>query len=68
MIVRLRLGCTLLPGEHLQHNLVGDVRYEYVRENENIESDNVLTVKGVNVGECWEIIGLDVAPGEEEAT
>ena len=50
MIVRLCLGCTLLPSEHLQHKLVVDARYEYVCENDRVESDGVLAVKGVNAG------------------
>ena len=61
-------GCILLPGEHLQHNLVVDARYEYVRENGHVESDGMLTVKGVNAGGYREIIRVDVASGEEEAT
>jgi len=48
--------------------LVVDARYEYERENGYIESDGVLTVKGVNAGGHREIIGVDVAPGEERAT
>jgi putative transposase len=48
--------------------LVVDARYEYVRENGHVESDGVLTVKGVNAQGYREIIGIDVAPGEEEAT
>ena len=39
-----------------------------MRENGHVESDGVLTVKGVNTGGYREIIGVDVAPGEEEAT
>jgi len=39
-----------LPGEHLQHYLVGDARNEYVRENDHGKNDGVLTVKGVNAG------------------
>ena len=49
-------------------SLVVDARYEYVRENGHVESDGVLTVKGVNAQGYREIIGVDVAPGEEEAT
>jgi transposase-like protein len=45
-----------------------DARYEYVRENGHVESDGVLTVKGVNAQGYREIIGIDAAPGEEEAT
>ena len=48
--------------------LVVDARYEYERENGYVESDGVLTVKGVNAGGYREIIGIDVAPGEEEAS
>lgn len=48
--------------------LMVDARYEYVRENGHVESDGVLTVKGVNAQGYREIIGIDVAPGEEEAT
>ena len=39
-----------------------------MRENGHIESDGFLTVKGVNAGGYREIIGVDVAAGEEEAT
>lgn len=45
-----------------------DARYEYVRENGHVESDGVLIVKGVNAEGYREIIGVDVAPREEEAT
>jgi len=48
--------------------LVVDARYEYVRENGHVESDGVLTVKGVNAQGYREIIGVEVAPGEQEAT
>ena len=48
--------------------LMVDARYEYVRENGHVESDGVLTVKGVNAPGYREIIGIDAAPGEEEAT
>ena len=48
--------------------LMVDARYEYVRENGHVESDGVLTVKGVNAQGYREIIGIEVAPGEEEAT
>jgi len=61
LVVRLRLGCTLLPGEHLQHYLVVDDRKEYVRENDHVENDGVLTVKGVNAGGYQEIMSVDVA-------
>ena len=48
--------------------LVVDARYEYVHENGHVESDGVLTVKGVNARGYREIIGVDLAPGEEEST
>jgi transposase-like protein len=37
-----------------------------VCENGHGKSDGVLTVKGVNAQGYREIIGVDVAPGEEE--
>jgi len=48
--------------------LVVDARYEYVRDNGHVESEGVLTVKGINAQGYREIIGKDVAPGEEEST
>lgn len=54
--------------DHPYPYLMVDARYEYVRENGHVESDRVLTVKVVNAEGYREIIGVDVAPGEEEAT
>lgn len=48
--------------------LVVDARYEYVREDGRVESQGVLTVKGINQEGFREILGLAVAPGEEETS
>ncbi|MEA3441722.1 MAG: IS256 family transposase [Chloroflexota bacterium] len=48
--------------------LIVDARYEYVREDGRIESDGVLTVKGVNNEGRREILSVAVAPGEDEAS
>ena len=39
-----------------------------MHENDHVESDVVLIVKGMNTGGYREIMSIDVAPGEEEAT
>jgi len=39
-----------------------------VHENDHVESDVVLIVKGMNTGGYQEIMSIDVAPGEEETT
>ena len=56
------------PLEQPYPYLMVDARYEYVRENSHVESEGVLIVKGVNAQGYREIIGVDVAPGEEEAS
>ena len=56
------------PLEQPYPYLMVDARYEYVRENSHVESDGVLIVKGVNAQGYREIIGVDVAPGEEETS
>jgi transposase-like protein len=56
--------------------LVVVARYEYIREacteqsecDGRVESEGVLTVKGINQDGYWEILGVAVAPGEDEAT
>ncbi len=48
--------------------LIVDARYEYVREDGRVESEGVLTVKGVNQEGYREILSVAVAPGEEEAS
>jgi putative transposase len=48
--------------------LVVDARYEYVREDGRVESEGVLTVKGINQAGFREILGLAVAPSEEETS
>jgi len=48
--------------------LVVDARYEYIREDGRVESEGVLTVKGINQDGYREILGMAVAPGEDEAT
>ncbi len=48
--------------------LVVDARYEYIREDGRVESEGVLTVKGINQDGYREILGVAVAPGEDEAT
>lgn len=48
--------------------LVVDARYEYVREDGRVESEGVLTVKGINQEGYREILGLAVAPSEEETS
>jgi hypothetical protein len=47
--------------------LVMDACHEYIREDGRIESDGVLTVRGVDEKEYREILSVTVAPGEEEA-
>jgi transposase-like protein len=48
--------------------LVVDAHYEYIREDGRVESEGVLTVKGINQDGYREILGLAVAPSEEEAS
>jgi transposase-like protein len=48
--------------------LVVDAHYEYIREDGRVESEGVLTVKGINQDGYREIVGLAVAPSEEEAS
>lgn len=48
--------------------LIVDARYEYVREDGRIESEGVLTVKGINQEGYREILSVAVAPGEDEAS
>lgn len=48
--------------------LVMDARYEYVREDGRIESEGVLTVKGIDEGGYREILSVKVAPGEDEVS
>jgi putative transposase len=48
--------------------LVVDARYEYIREDGRVESEGVLTVKGINQDGYREIVGMAVAPSEEEAS
>jgi len=49
-------------------SLVVDARYEYIREDGRVESEGVLTVKGINQNSHREILGMAIVPGEEEAT
>jgi transposase-like protein len=46
--------------------LVVDARYEYIREDGRVESEGVLTVKGINHEGYREILGMAIAPGEDE--
>jgi putative transposase len=46
--------------------LVVDARYEYIREDGRVESEGVLTVKGINQDGYREILGMAIAPGEDE--
>lgn len=46
--------------------LVADARYEYMREDGYVESEGVLTVKGIDEEGYREILSVSVAPGEEE--
>lgn len=48
--------------------LVADARYEYVREDGHVESEGVLTVKGINEEGYREVLSVAVAPGEDEAS
>jgi transposase-like protein len=48
--------------------LVVDARYEYVREDGRVESEGVLTVKGINHEGYRELLSVAVAPGEEGAS
>jgi transposase-like protein len=48
--------------------LVADARYEYVREDGRVESEGVLTVKGIDQEGYREILSVVVAPGEDEAS
>jgi transposase-like protein len=56
------------PLEKAYPYLVVDAHYEYVREDSQVESDGVLLVKGIREDGYREIIGVAVAPTEEEAT
>ena len=49
-------------------HLIVDARYEYVREDGRVESEGVLTVKGINHKGYREILSVKVAPGEDEAS
>jgi putative transposase len=46
--------------------LVADARYEHIREDGRVESQGVLTVKGIDEEGYREILSVAVAPGEEE--
>jgi putative transposase len=46
--------------------LVADARYEHVREDGRVESQGVLTVKGIDEEGYREILSVAVAPGGEE--
>jgi len=48
--------------------LVVDASYEYVREDGHVESEGVLTVKGIDQEGYREILSVTVAPGEDEAS
>lgn len=48
--------------------LIADARYEYVREDGRVESEGVLTIKGIDAQGYREILSVTVAPVEEEAT
>jgi len=48
--------------------LVIDGRYEYVREDGQVESEGVLTVMGIGEDGYREILSVALAPGEEEAS
>lgn len=48
--------------------LIADARYEYVREDGQVESEGVLTIQGIDQDGYREILGVAVAPVEEEAT
>ena len=56
--------------------LVVDACYEYIREacteqsecDGRMESEGVLTLKGINQDGYREILGMAIAPGEEETT
>jgi transposase-like protein len=48
--------------------LVVDASYEYIREDGQVISEGVLTVKGINQEGYREILSVAVAPTEEEAT
>jgi transposase-like protein len=48
--------------------LVVDAHYEYVREDGRVESEGVLTAKGINQDGFREILAVAVAPSEEEAS
>jgi transposase-like protein len=48
--------------------LVADARYEYVREDGHVESEGVLTVKGIDQEGFREVLSVAVAPGEDEAS
>jgi putative transposase len=48
--------------------LMVDAHYEYVREDGKVESDGVLMIKGINEDGYREILGVAVAPVEEEAS
>jgi transposase-like protein len=46
--------------------LVADARYEHIREDGRVESQGVLTVKGIDEEGYREILSVAVAPGEDE--
>jgi putative transposase len=56
------------PLERTYPFLVVDASYEYVREDGQVVTDGVLTVKGVAQEGFREILSVAVAPTEEEAT
>jgi len=56
------------PLERRYPYLVIDGRYEYVREDGQVESEGVLTVMGIGEDGYREILSVAVAPGEEEAS
>ncbi len=56
------------PLEKAYPYLIADARYEYVREDGQVESEGVLTIKGVDQHGYREILSVTVAPVEEEIT
>jgi transposase-like protein len=56
------------PLEKAYPYLIADARYEYVREDGRVESEGVLTIKGIDGHGYREILSVRVAPVEEEAS
>jgi putative transposase len=54
------------PLEKRYPYLIADARYEHVREDKQVVSEGVLTVKGIDTDGYREILSVAVAPGEEE--